>query len=239
MGSIAFSCLAFIGTLYSVLNFKEFSFEKFRDWLRFFSLLSVASLGTFSLSFSSMTLLQEFCNSDFTTVISRELQNGILSLRVASWLISTKALFAILRYTGCGSFINDDLSSNAEIYNHMLFTQYGIYIYSITALWYVTLHDMVNSVTISLSWALFFIADDWVIISGYLESFKGKILPAHLYRLTGFNIFISILMFNLLSDIMTFPWAFTGFVLMLYKTCNMLCIFEYYAKQELQNNRSS
>jgi hypothetical protein len=168
-----------------------------------FSLLSISILASFCFSFALLGFLQEIYSiGGLKEAISQELQHGSLSLRVASWILGIEALLHVCRLIETEDFniwgdndrlICEEVQGLPEripfrAFEKMICIQYLIYIGSISALWVFSYLGIANSPTKLLSWAFFFIADDWVIVSDYAKVFKGRMLLKHRLRLTLFKL---------------------------------------------------
>ena len=208
-----------VGLVVFSTRFMSTSFDVARlgDWFDLFLFMTTAAFAAFSLSFSILDFLVESDRYEWGTLLSNEFENGRFGLRVASVIIGVNGLIAVLRFTRaerlggpnqvtpCGDREVEELSDSVDpvSLDHMLFSQYGIYVYSITGLWIFSIMGRDNTAMAVLGWALFFIVDDWAIIYGYVRIFKGRILLSHRLRLVVFNLFISILLFGVVSELST------------------------------------
>ncbi len=77
----------------------------------------------------------------------------------------------------------------------------------LTNLWVLTILPLPREpiLVALLSWALFFIFDDWIIITGYARSLKGRIFPSHAARVHLFNLVLTVPLLVLIFQ--TLSWA--------------------------------
>ena len=69
-----------------------------------------------------------------------------------------------------------------------------IYQTAVFSLWLFNIFLMPFLETKVVTWALFFVIDDWAIIADYFQVLKGRIMASHLFRLVLFNTLFSIVL---------------------------------------------
>ena len=65
--------------------------------------------------------------------------------------------------------------------------QFAFYLSAVAALWLSAIDARHSLVTTLASWCVFFIADDWTIISDYTDHFQAPTISAHKYKIQFFN----------------------------------------------------
>jgi hypothetical protein len=83
-------------------------------------------------------------------------------------------------------------------------SQYGVYLIVLANLWVFSIREMQSTLVVFLNWAYFFIIDDWAIVTEYPRTLKGRTLPAHNWRIHGFNALVIGLL--LIMIVQTFTW---------------------------------
>jgi hypothetical protein len=82
--------------------------------------------------------------------------------------------------------------------------QYFYYLLVITVIWLFAAHNIHTTYTFFVNLVLFFITDDWIIISDYLSALKGRILRGHFRRVMGVNfLLLGLVGYNLFTY---YPW---------------------------------
>ncbi len=153
-------------------------------------------------------LLQDFLNIEFYNL---SFQKGTLMLRISSLLLAFNCLKSLILTLSDGEQLRktrekltekdspiDSINitlSNLGI-SKILVTQNIIYIINIFLLWIFILYNenlFYSLIQFKIAiWALFFITDDWIIISDNILALKGAILKKHKIRIWVFNILISL-----------------------------------------------
>ena len=88
----------------------------------------------------------------------------------------------------------DNLESAASDYEQtLILSQHGILTLALLLLWLVRISGAEPRATHLLGLALFFIADDWLIIANYMRILKGRILPLQSLRLWAANAVVVLL----------------------------------------------
>ena len=151
-------------------------------------------------------ILQDFLNLEF---YHNEISQGTLALRITSLLLGFNFLKSLYNFienkiketqekltasypelVEIVSFIKDDFI------NFIIVTQNLIYAAIVLLLWiFIFLSKSLFELRI-VSWGLFFIIDDWAIISDNLIALKGRILKWHRLRILFFNGLLSTLIIS-------------------------------------------
>jgi hypothetical protein len=141
------------------------------------------------------------------TFLQNELGTGVIGLRISSILVGTRAVWAAYKHfdhqwsyrTSSYQDKRDPhieklpLKVKPEDLNTLIVSQLGFYLTIIIMLWAFVLLDR-HSIWISIvSWSLFFIVDDWIVISDVMWLLKGRVLFWHSLRIWAFNILLAIL----------------------------------------------
>ena len=80
-------------------------------------------------------------------------------------------------------------------------SQYGLFLVVLANLWFLTLHQAETVQIALMSWAFFFIIDDWAIIRDYSYALKGRVFGAHKLRIHVFNVLlIAVLVVTVLQE---------------------------------------
>lgn len=141
--------------------------------------------------------------------LDQELANGLIGLRISSVIIgitsliytietvTSESLFSSKRIlTKQGKFqelSNLSIHISGEDLNYIIIGQYGFYLLIIIMLWISSILDCSNTLLLIINWALFFIIDDWAIISRYAIETNGRIFSTHRIRINIFNIALLLL----------------------------------------------
>ena len=141
-----------------------------------------------------------------------EIKTGILFLRISSFLIGIKIMqffFTTLFHEEFKSKQFKDFPKLKDIpkitdytnFSLLLFSQYGYYLTILFSLWMFVIQGIDSILVLLLNWAIFFIIDDWILITDYSQIIKGRMLKKHKFRIYFFNIilfllFIIIMCFN-------------------------------------------
>ena len=149
----------------------------------------------------NLWLLIQARSFDLPAWAADELQNGALGLRATS-IVLTVALTAEIRdFFGISFWTWNNppenkhdgfkrLAANVFDYNVVVLCQYAVYFFAATLLWINLANDKSSIAGACLSWAFFFIVDDWVIICAYVRRLRGHIVRSHSYRIHGFNVLL-------------------------------------------------
>jgi hypothetical protein len=169
--------------------------------------------------------------------IERELGNGVFALRIASLFICYRSLGYVAqliwvyalhyhendqdkrrrrffdqaseKYPALKWLRQDVRDEDQDLIN---LSQWGLYAMVLTDLWVLTILPQGlprgQSILVALlSFGLFFIFDDWTIISEYARTLRGRILPWHAIRIFSFNlVLIGLLLYVVFQQ---FSWAGT------------------------------
>lgn len=139
----------------------------------------------------------------------KEISQGTLALRITSLLLGFNFLKSLYIYITSKLKENQDKLVadypdlqkiepliNVQAISFLLLTQNLIYGAVILLLWiFIFLSKTLFELRV-VSWGLFFIIDDWAIISDNLIALKGRILKWHRLRIVFFNGLLSILMIS-------------------------------------------
>lgn len=116
--------------------------------------------------------------------LEAEINSGVLALRISSIMIFINiVLLAGKKY----EFILAERIS-------AIYFQYVFYGLTLVMLWILTIMSKVSLSTVLLSWAIFFIIDDWAIITSYSNELKTHPIKAHANRILFFNTGILLLL---------------------------------------------
>lgn len=151
-------------------------------------------------------ILQNIFNLE---IYKKEISQGTLGLRIASVILGFNCLKIIYISSEEKMQKNQDklvsdypdlqtikpLMDNISI-NATILTQKLIYVTIVLLLWVFIFKSKSLLELQVVSWGLFFIIDDWEIISDNLIALKGRILKWHRLRIVSFNIFLSILIIS-------------------------------------------
>jgi hypothetical protein len=170
----------------------------------------MAGLSVFSLLYPilNLTLQYERLLASAIPFFTEEIQNGNLGLRLSAILMGVRGLGRIQRLVRGEVFSapiilahrsrpSDPVhkfhsSADAPYRDWEILAQDGIYLVVITSLWLFVVTN-VKSLTIAiLSWALFFVVDDWAIIADNKEIGREP-EKKHSRRITFFNLLLVVL----------------------------------------------
>ena len=241
------SIIALIGVSGLLRVYNELSLTKRIAFaaLAIFVAPAIVSLCFFPLIYCSFNLIsQPLLSASFWKA---ELATGVFAIRVSSYLITYQFLRSLARLAGqklellktrqkrglnyddSANFTIDRRPEEAGLWfgSDIAFAavaQFLFYLSVIAALWLNAI-DGAHSLALALaSWALFFIIDDWVIISEYTDELQVPPIPTHLYKVIGFDIALILLvpvaMFSasvqLIFFILTFAMLFFATVFFMY-----------------------
>lgn len=166
-------------------------------------------------------LLQPFYSFDF---IAHELASGTLQLRITSILLGWQIAYTTLRisYSSSGGrkkflFVNfdanllskypdiDALEPLQEGSGFILlpqFFQFAFYTCVIITLWLILIFQASSLWSQLSNFLVFFILDDWAIVSDYENALKGRIISGHAWKIFVFNL--------LLLTLCTLAFVLTG-----------------------------
>ncbi|NES07180.1 MAG: hypothetical protein F6K22_32915 [Okeania sp. SIO2F4] len=149
----------------------------------------------------------------------QELISGQFGLRIVSLILGMKTISALLDFVYQKSNIKtgypelDNLSVNHPTSKVTAFVLGQLFIYQLAtfSLWLSNLFLGFLLETKLISWALFFVVDDWAIISDYYKALKGRFFTSHLIRITFFNFLFCVVLpitfykyFNWWTGLITF-----------------------------------
>lgn len=157
--------------------------------------------GTFNLGYQDY-LSPEFWRAEFA--------NGVFAVRVSSYVLTFHFFIALKRYLRRKQVLNelrgarglnrdqvatfnlDHRPNETALWRHgdLAFTaafQFVFYLAVLAALWLCAIEGTHNLVISLASWCLFFIADDWAIISDYTDHFNSPAITKHAYRVLAFD----------------------------------------------------
>jgi hypothetical protein len=162
----------------------------------------------FVLVFPLMNLASH--RDNLAILLKAELASGVIGLRIVSILLPTKALRDLFRglFREWPKPWSPRIMRRSErqilpvIPGYVLYTwsffQTATFLLIISALW-LFLSRHVSGIEVGiLGWLLFFIVDDWIIISDYHAALGGRILRGHSLRLIVCDILLAALLLRLL-----------------------------------------
>lgn len=143
----------------------------------------------------------------------QEISTGVVSLRIVTLLLGYNAIANFLGLIRSNKVLskhrrkkglNIDDSHNSiinvskkdkELWRQfdssmIIFSQFLYYLVCIFYLWLFIYKDVSNINTTFAHWCLFFICDDWVIISDYMLKSKSSMLGKHFIRIVIFNVLL-------------------------------------------------
>lgn len=181
--------------------------------LMFVSIYILLFISAFSIINLLLNLLSQplYSLEFFKDFFMKELNNGIIQLRVTSIMITFTAILNALRiaYSSRQSQKINILSTNLfpqypEIenlkevvpINNLLvaqYLQYAFYTYILATLWTLNITENVSLWSRFAAFFIFFIIDDWIIIADYEIGLKGRIINTHSRKINGFNILLLVL----------------------------------------------
>jgi hypothetical protein len=195
------------------------------EWIQpvFFGL--VAGLGVFAFLVSTIPLFVSWIRGgpfpSWEWLVGG-FQEGSMALRIASILVGAKTLSSslgiILRDMGLvdekdpevgefPEFENLTVVTRTDVANIITVAQNGIYLAVMAALWWLFAselgkgYDSLAVLVHVLVWSLFYVVDDWMIISGYSRVLKGRTFRWHQIRIWFFNLLIFGLLVTLMFNI--------------------------------------
>lgn len=118
-----------------------------------------------------------------------EIENGILFLRLSSILLGFHVIEMTIKFLRVNKSPKEIRSEHRAL---LCYSQYGLYLISIFCLWMCIINNFSSSLVILLNWTVFFILDDWIIISAYYIKIDIIIKP-HLRRILFLNTVILII----------------------------------------------
>ncbi len=187
-------------------NIRETIGEKLLITLRMLCSLLCFSIGTFLVLYVTFNFFQQpFTNIDF---YKAEIRSDILILRGTTVFICLKSIFSLIdlglsekkmygkvnwkwwnylfRPQSSGYEEIDNLrgtSMRSEDITFILMSQYAFYSLIMLTMWFF-IFAVGPIIELKISFLiLFFVADDWVIISDYIGILKGRILNSHRLRI--------------------------------------------------------
>jgi hypothetical protein len=174
----------------------------------------IVSLSLFPLVYSTSNLLtQEIAT---TTFWKHELSTGVFALRVSSYILSFQLVRSIFRFVKrkreiarvrsrrglaaeqIANFTVDLKPEEAKLWLRgdlalVASLQFAFYLSAVAALWLSAIDARHSLVTTLASWCIFFIADDWTIVSDYTDHFRVPAMTAHKYKIQLFNVTLLVL----------------------------------------------
>jgi hypothetical protein len=152
--------------------------------------------------------------------LTEDLRTGALGLRISTAIVAGKSLAIVLdslafqefQYGGPLNWLRKlvggkrlfgrehefpELSGipalrDTETTDWYIVSQYGFYVGVVTLLWLLTSLNDGGTWVLVLSWAFFFVVDDWSIISSYMYHLGGRIFRWHALRIEVFNVVIAV-----------------------------------------------
>ena len=100
-----------------------------------------------------------------------------------------------------------------KIHDYIIISQYGVYLVVLANLWVLTLMDVRLPLVALMTWAFFFIIDDWAIIADYSRAIGGRTFSSHRLRVTLLNLVLVVAL--LLTTLEAYGWLgrFVSFIL--------------------------
>jgi hypothetical protein len=71
--------------------------------------------------------------------------------------------------------------------------QFVFYLSAVAALWLCAIEDRQSLVSSIANWCVFFIVDDWVVMTDYAIHFRSRVLKSHSIRIGIFNLLLLVL----------------------------------------------
>lgn len=182
------------------------------EWHRALLFALVAGLAAFAIVEPVATLFLGDARWSFA-LVGDELRTGTFGLRISSLLVGSVALVATWHLADDDDPPGADVDLDGvdvepyletEDIEHLIAAQNGVYLGVIAALWFLWERGDTGVLGALLNWALFFVVDDWIIISGYERALEGRTLTSHRVRIGVFNAGLAIGLAWLFWT--TFPW---------------------------------
>jgi len=143
----------------------------------------------FVLIFPLYNLLAQIPSYIIEDYFFSEIGNGILFLRLSSFLLGCHVLEITINFLRGNKPPKENSSEHRVL---LCYAQYGLYLISVFCLWMCIINNFSSSLVILLNWIVFFILDDWIIISSYYIKID-KILKSHIIRIILLNTVILII----------------------------------------------
>jgi hypothetical protein len=158
-----------------------------------------------------------------------EISNGVIGMRVSSLILSWKIFQRAVKELSTAiehesvlkpkfEYVEfKKLNTNVEPYkiNTIDYFQFGFYLQILIALWVFVINEKTSIEIQILSWGLFFIIDDWNIISSYLHQLKGRILFFQQIKVWSFNLLLAILFILIIEKNYNIEWFWGCLVVMI------------------------
>jgi len=175
---------------------------------------AAVTFASFPAVYSTLNLLnQELTSTNFWRA---EISSGLLALRISSYLLLYHFIRITVRYRMLArELINVRLARGVptealfayerglEPHERELFVvrnvawcashQFVFYLSTVAALWLCTIEYRQSLVTLVANWCLFFIVDDWVVMTDYAIHFRASVLKSHSVRIGVFNLLLLVL----------------------------------------------
>lgn len=193
---------------------------------------AAVALSLFPVVYSSINLgYQNVLSASFW---KEELSTGVFAIRISSYLLTFHFLLAITRLIrhkrelakvrsargldvdDVANYTIDRRPNETKLWLSgdlaLIATfQFCFYLSAVTALWFCAIQGIHSLPTALASWCLFFIVDDWVVISDYTSQFDVPAISSHTMKVMGFNIallvLIPIALFSTSEKLVALPLA--------------------------------
>lgn len=127
-----------------------------------------------------------------------QLADGTLVLRLSTVVFVSPLLWKAVAHIKRGK--RDDESAAVvppgSLTDHGLyvrdFTQYGIFVAALFALWLLSTKNAHGIPTVFLAYVFAFFSDDWVIMAEYSRTLRGRLLRSHELRMLAANVLLVI-----------------------------------------------
>lgn len=175
-----------------------------------FNLLFSLINGYFNFSTDKNVLFQNILN---------EVKSGILAQRLTSISLGIAFLKTVVKFAKDTPYpneiklnkyrvfdssedykVNCESKMNSYEFNFLGITQQAFYVFVLSVLWYLTIRKHNDTYSMLLSYSLFYIVDDWMIVFKHSLILKGNIIKPYNLRIWIFNIVIVTLGILSLSD---------------------------------------
>lgn len=156
----------------------------------------------FCLVFSVANPLLQPSPVNWTEEFERQLFDGTLVLRISTIIFTGALLWKAIKYLQPREEQPEFLKDLHALPTHLIdrdrrlrdVAQSGIFVSALLALWILSALDITNKLTTFLAFCFAFFADDWLIISDYSRSLKGRVLKWHTVRLAVANVLLIVLL---------------------------------------------
>ena len=178
-------------------------------WGRFYGLLRgipallIAAFALFALTYP-LANMYYLNGGDIVRYFTTQWNRGVLGVWITSVFLGATSLMYIETFLAERIFTDTPLMSRrrrswvsrepvrvlATRTYWTILAQYGIYLAAVCILWWSVVSGVRGTYIAVLSWALFFVVDDWQLLKTYILS--GDIAPFHRLRITAFNILLAV-----------------------------------------------